>query len=286
MSHDVRTSRLGSHLVSIECDDPTFWSFAERRYGRFFVEGVADQPVEGGDHLEVRIVDDDLAEGRSPKDGEVVMHPSRGLVTMRWDGLRARWDLARRHAIVELARRDLLPPRAAHGNAPFGVEAVWKHVLARRGLASDLLVVHSACVLRRGGGYLFVGPSGAGKSTICALSQPPAHPLSDDFSLVRLGEDGAEVIGTPFCSVGGMDGRPGHGPLRAICVLVQAPVPAWRKLSAGQALAHVLGETVCAPGDVDATQRILDIASRLCSTVPCGALEFRKDPDFWEVLDA
>ena len=62
------------------------------------------------------------------------------------------------------------------------------------------IILHSACISRRGKGYLFSGVSGAGKSTISEIWQkdPEAEVLTDERVIIRKYQDDLWAFGTPW----------------------------------------------------------------------------------------
>lgn len=169
-----------------------------------------------------------------------------------------------------------------------GVKSVYDLDSLLRILLSQLLVqergflLHAATIEHQGRAYVFMGRSGAGKSTIASLS-PAGSVFTDEISLVR--KFGTwEAFGTPFWGEFRADGQNRSAPLAGIFALVQAPQNRKQDLSARQALAELLGNTLFFAPDREARERLLEIYSDLIRTIPVFRLEFRKDSSFWKEL--
>lgn len=156
------------------------------------------------------------------------------------------------------------------------------HLLAAR----DGIEMH-ACGLRdhSGAGYLFVGQSGAGKSTIAGLwqSQPGVTVLSDDRIVLRAGDEGLSMYGTPWHG----DERlasPDRVPLSAICFLKQAAQNAVTSVPKGIAAARLFACSFPPFHDrtgLAATAALLD---RIVQSVPCVELSFTPTPSVIDLI--
>jgi hypothetical protein len=155
----------------------------------------------------------------------------------------------------------------------------------------DGFLVHGSGVIHQGAGFLFVGGSGAGKSTAARLSgERGSHVLNDEICLVRLNGEGAvELVGTPFNGLFRAK-RSGAAPLRAILLLVQAPLH--RLLPVGQAVATAqVAAQIVPPAGLDQViddrvrMRLLEFGDRLCTRVPVRQLQFLPDDGFWREIE-
>jgi hypothetical protein len=146
------------------------------------------------------------------------------------------------------------------------------------------LLVHAASLAREGRAWVFSGPSGSGKTTLARLSDDAAL-LSDEISIVRGAADGAVVChGSPFW---GDLGRPGENvavPVAAIHFLRHAERHAATPLTPRRALAALLPNVLFFAADAALAGRVLDIAARITTAVPCFTLGFRPEPAVWEVI--
>lgn len=88
--------------------------------------------------------------------------------------------------------------------------------------AHRTVLVHGSCIAVDGQAYLFCAPSGTGKSTHVALWREllgeRALMVNDDKPLVRVGDDGPTVFGTPWDGKHHLSNNIGV-PLRAVCLL-------------------------------------------------------------------
>lgn len=169
-----------------------------------------------------------------------------------------------------------------------GVKSVYDLDSLLRILLSQLLVqkwgflLHAATIEHQGRAYVFMGRSGAGKSTIASLS-PAGSVFTDEISLVRKVETW-QAFGTPFWGEFRAEGQNRSAPVAGIFALVQAQQNRKVALSARQALAELLGNTLFFAPDREARERLLEIYSDLIRTIPAFRLEFRKDCSFWKEL--
>jgi hypothetical protein len=147
------------------------------------------------------------------------------------------------------------------------------------------MLVHAASVERNGRAFLFPGRSGSGKTTLCRLSRANQI-LSDEMSLVCSMADGATCHGTPFAGELGIPGPNRAVPLSAVCMLEHGERHALVRERPPGALRALLPHVVHFVRDAGLTARVFAVAARLVEQVPCFRLSFRRDPGFWDLLDA
>lgn len=89
----------------------------------------------------------------------------------------------------------------------------------------DILLVHGSAIAVDGNAYLFTAPSGTGKSTHTRLwreyFKDRAVMVNDDKPLVRFGEDGVFIYGTPWNGKHRL-GNNICAPLKGVCILERA----------------------------------------------------------------
>jgi hypothetical protein len=142
--------------------------------------------------------------------------------------------------------------------------------------------LHASAIARRGKGYLFLGTSGAGKSTVAHLSAwADGAAIHDDHVMLGVETDGYRLAhagspSSPFLHAVFLlrKGTSNHvtplGPL-AVCAALTRGV-----------LEYAVGQNRFGPWVRQAFQNMAKVARR----VPGYTLEFRKSPDFWDVIDA
>ena len=148
--------------------------------------------------------------------------------------------------------------------------------------ARDTLLLHGSAVAVDGMGYLFPAKSGTGKSTHPRLWREllgeRAVMINDDKPLIRAGADGtAMVYGTPW------DGKHRLStntavPLRAVCILEQAPENAIRPIPTGEAYPMLLQQAY-RPRDAAALAKTLTLLDRLAGCVRFWRLGCNMDPE-------
>lgn len=152
-------------------------------------------------------------------------------------------------------------------------------------LACGGLLLHASGIVRNGRGYVFFGHSGAGKTTIAGLSAPHVV-LSDDLVIVRLVGDRVFVFGTPFAGALPETARTNLGaPLAGFFAPIQASFHQTERLPVGAAAARLAS---CAPFVMQhpaSCAQIMAICANLVQIIPSFLLYFRKDSQFWEVID-
>jgi hypothetical protein len=158
------------------------------------------------------------------------------------------------------------------------VEALAVHWHAEHGGGA----LHASAVARRDSGYLFVGSSSAGKSTVAALSQQAQGTvIHEDQALLSL-RSGQYVLSQ-------LDGHATPA-LRAVFLLKKGNANhvmplAPRAVCAGLAksvLEYAVGQDHFGSWVRQAFHNMAEVAR----DVPGYVLEFRKSPDFWDVIDA
>lgn len=148
------------------------------------------------------------------------------------------------------------------------------------------LLLHGAGLVRGGRGLLLLGPSGTGKTT-AARNAAGAIVLNDDLVALLPGAPGAwRLLATPFSNATQVRPAPGQAPLAGILRLRPAPEPAIQPLSAGRAVAELLGAVPVLVADAQRLPPLLERLNRLAAAAPCAILRLRDRPDYWPVVDA
>lgn len=146
------------------------------------------------------------------------------------------------------------------------------------------LLFHSAGIETNGKAFLFVGPSGFGKSTICALSRP-RRILSDEIVAVTFSRNRAFAFATPFWGSLGTGPCPQtRFPLREIVFLRKDRTHRKAPIGISSTFTKLL-RCLCRFDHCSRqTEKIMDLAGKLVTAVPCSELHFRRDADFWDLL--
>jgi hypothetical protein len=150
-------------------------------------------------------------------------------------------------------------------------------------LSRDGFLLHAATVLHNGRAYVFAGRSGAGKSTVAALS-PKAGVLTDEISLLQRGNGIWHAYGTPFWGEFRSAGSNTSAPVEGIFHLVKAHQNRLEPLQRPGLLRALLPNILFFSRKLDDHKRLLEIAGAASEEIRGYRLEFRKDPQFWEVL--
>jgi len=146
------------------------------------------------------------------------------------------------------------------------------------------LIVHAASLVRRGRAFLFCGRSGSGKSTLARLS-PDTTLLSDELSIVRVGEQGARCHGTPFWGELARAGGDCAAPLHGIQFLHHGRHHVVEPLRPRAALERLLPNVLFFAREPRLTAHVFGLAGAVVDAVACADLTFCLDDGFWEVID-
>lgn len=153
-----------------------------------------------------------------------------------------------------------------------------------RGIAEKMpsygtVLFHGSCVAVDGEGYLFTAKSGTGKSTHARLWREllgeRALMINDDKPLIRAGEAGAVVFGTPWDGKHRLSANTAV-PLKAVCLLERAERNAIRPITVSEAYPMLL-QQVYRPMDGAAMQKTLTLIDDLAASVSLWRLGCNMD---------
>ncbi|MFC1679172.1 hypothetical protein ACFL2T_03050 [Elusimicrobiota bacterium] len=130
---------------------------------------------------------------------------------------------------------------------------------------------------------LFLAPPGGGKSTVARLSgERPV--LSDEINIVRRADDGFRMAGSPFQSTN-PEMNNMERPLGAIFFLSKSSEVGVELIPPQHATARIAHSVINFRFPSPLTSGLFRQACLLASDVPAYVLSFRKDPDFWRVVE-
>ena len=262
---DELTVEIGGLRTAFVTRDPEVLDVIAGRYAGFLATGAADWRIEV----------DRRGEGLVDLEDVVVRAAGRldRLVAERHDFV-ATLDLPARTGSLSLGAVDHV-----------AVDSFLRVAYSLALLEAGALLVHAASLGRRARSWVFAGPSGSGKTTLTRLS-PDATLLSDEISIVRLGDDGgACCYGSPFWGELGEAGRNLAVPLTAVHFLRHADRHATTALAPRRALAALLPNVLFFAAEPALVARVLDVAADLVGRVPCYALGFRPEASVWEAIE-
>jgi hypothetical protein len=150
------------------------------------------------------------------------------------------------------------------------------------------LMLHCAAIMAPSGTHLFIGQSGSGKSTAASLSLGRGVVLNDDLIVLRPEEGCWIAYGTPFWNFETIDrgGQTARAAVVGICTLVKDPNVYLEPISAAAAVAALVSSCPIVNGDPGRVPELMARCRQIIRAVPVQQLHFRKDPSFWDVLEA
>lgn len=157
--------------------------------------------------------------------------------------------------------------------------AVYRKIAAAL-LDYDVFLMHGSAVCADGQAYLFTAPSGTGKTTHTRLwlrEIPGAFVINGDKPLIRVGEGGCEIFGTPWSGKEGMNTN-ASAPLKAVCVLERGQTNVIEKQSFSDVLPVVIQQSY-RPRDEAAMSKTLSLIRRLGEQVRFYRLRCNMDPE-------
>lgn len=164
-----------------------------------------------------------------------------------------------------------------------GLRALLAELCARDG---TVLMLHAAALALHdtSGAWIAPGASGTGKTTLCRLLQSEgALVLGDDLVLLRLGEDGPFVEGSPFSGDGiDIPKTPGRFPLHGWLVLEKAGYHDLQPAGPARVAASIGGAL---QGQGLESAEVLARATQLSGLTPGWHLKFARTPGLRQYME-
>ena len=154
-------------------------------------------------------------------------------------------------------------------------------LLAERLTEYDVLLMHGSALCMDGQAYLFTAPSGTGKSTHARLWRElfgdRVWMVNDDKPMLRIGETGVRVYGTPWDGKHSLS-RNASAPLRAIALLERGERNSIEPMQKAEAFL-VLIQQAFASRDPAIMQRITVLEKRILDCVDVYRLRCNMEPE-------
>lgn len=150
------------------------------------------------------------------------------------------------------------------------------------------IIIHCAGIERNGKGYIFFGGPGSGKSTIASFSKK-FNVLHDDMNLVSINDKDVTVEGVPF-NPKLINRTIGSGILSMICSLHKADVDRIERGTPEEFIQKIIPEVflpmpLLSEDKKQAFNYLLSSVRQLGEMVPYYRLYFKKDNNFWEIIE-
>ena len=185
---------------------------------------------------------------------------------------------------VEVARGDIDFEIERSENGDQYQEGYLEELAVYRKIATEMLkydtfLMHGSVVSVDGQAYMFTAKSGTGKSTHaklwCDLLGDKAVMVNDDKPLIRVGDNGVTVYGTPY------NGKHRRGnniavPLKAICYLTRGGTNSIEEVSSRD-LYHILLQQIYRPGDKEQLIKTVSLIDKLTKEVKFYILKCNMD---------
>jgi len=146
------------------------------------------------------------------------------------------------------------------------------------------IVLHGAGVVRNSRSYLFLGKSGSGKTTVAQLSTDGIV-LNDDLIALMPDEDGWLAYATPFTNSTQTPPHAGSARVAGLFRLVQDKVVYLEALSRAVCMAELIASVPVVASDPRLAGDLMERCKNLINIHPIRNLHFRKDAEFWRVIE-
>ncbi len=187
-------------------------------------------------------------------------------------------DAERVHARLQDEREGIEPRNFSDGYLE--TLAIYRK-LCEKLIERDVILFHASAIEADGKAYLFTAPSGTGKSTHARLWREvygnKVRMINDDKPLLRVGENGATVYGTPWDGKHRLSANVSV-PLGGICVISRGETNTIKRLRPAEALPHLLRQ-IHRPGSTAGSANMTELALKLAAGVPAYALSCNMEPE-------
>lgn len=172
-------------------------------------------------------------------------------------------------------------PEVQHYGSYLETLAVYRKMAKIMLMERDILLFHGSAIAVDGRAVLFTAVSGTGKSTHTALWREMlgdrCFMVNDDKPLLRVGENGTEVCGTPW------NGKHDLGtncavPLKAICILERGETNEISELAPKDALPSLMQQSY-RPDNPRTMLQLLKVIDKMAQNVKFYRLRCNMDPE-------
>ena len=259
---------IGGLRVDLETEIPELTTLLRDKYGAFLDDGNEPRAT-------IKLTRSTESEFLPLQPGAWQIHAPREGAHLAFESYfeKGEFDFSTRRGTLKLAPR---------GDPENYLRVLYAHLA----LDNGGLLLHACGIIRKERGYCFFGPSTFGKTTIARLSANDII-LSDDLALVQKQGGRYFIFGVPFR--GDLPEAPrtnAVAPLAGLYSLVKSDQVRLEEMPSPRALAELLSVVPFVMRDPESRSRVTEQLLDLIKLVPPRALSFRRDPDFWEVIEA
>jgi hypothetical protein len=195
----------------------------------------------------------------------------------------ARLDLRSAAGIV--LRRQVAGAAEREDPIHMAVENLLRSCLAWTVLQRGGFMLHAASVVREGRCYLFFGTSNAGKSTIASICG--GQVISDDLTMVLPEGEGFVAIGSPFRGTyTACEDLTGRYPIAGAYRLIKDERVFIETRPAAIAFSDFVANLPFVVGELNRQPWAWQAIEAAFGRLKIRYLHFRKDPSFWDAIDA
>lgn len=259
---------IGGIRATVQCDDSDYLGLIRHRYEGFQATGRSLSGSRDDAFDLLLAVQDDLLPGSE--------------VTPRVDAEGDGYRLRRRDfdVILDQGGRRL---QGTVARSMYSFDSMLRVFFTLILQDADGMLIHGSSIVERGRAVLFYGVSGSGKTTTTLLSAPRPV-LSDELTLVRKVDGEYRAYGTPFWGELQKNGENISAPLDRVLLLRKDTRVFVEPMTPARALRALMPCVLFFAEEPAQVQRVVDRVIDLVADVPAGALHFRKDPSFWDIL--
>lgn len=165
-----------------------------------------------------------------------------------------------------------------------GVDYFLRLIYALLAFRAGGIMLHGAAVARKNFAYIFFGKSGSGKTTVSRLTADGIV-LNDDLIVLMPGDEHWVAHATPFTNINQVAPHAASAPVAGIYRLVKDQAVYLEKMSLAMAVSELLASVPVMASEPRYARVLVKRCEKLADIYPVSHLHFRKDTDFWRLIE-